>query len=689
MHRIRNLTLLAVAWGLLLSTMVGSVSVDAAVQDAEGPSTLVNPTESTTPTTSASEDISAETDAAASSSYNESSIPVWILWPLGFVELWLVGWIGVWSVALVGARRFLFEVDSSLRNVTFGRIPFGGGSPLTLAHLTLSRAFVQNPWVADEWLNRHSQAITDWLSIDSRRVDSIDRDILVRIDGQAIAIADAPTIRAIVPETPFVLALHGEGRQWNERVLNIVLGQSMHPERGGRLMSHRSIPVVLDRNCIERFQSKGKPSVDMPFWLQVVRNELCRVPGLAVSLDDELLLCLVQSRRILPIVDQWSQTPSGFQNALQTAVSSGELPCLVVIDDSDTVAEMNGVIRARSLKSPEFVAPVPTRVPASATKIGSGSTATLNVNSPLAPRTFDKHSVPLLVRSLDDSVADVRVAAAQTLGGLGTSAREAVSHLTTLLNDPVTACRQAAVNALGAIGPDAAAATESLTKATENDHRKVRAAACRTLGAIGRPDGNVLKALVAAMNDKDATVRAQAARSLGGLRIGRPDIVTALVGALSDESAEVRTRAVGAISAIPDAINESVSSLVAALADPVAEVRRDVVAALGNVSRSRGAITQILAHSLTDPDSETRSRAAASLSRFGQESRPAIPQLARLVGDSVAEVRRSAVEALDSIGVPSLESVSALEEATRDTDESVRSAAMAALERAMPVAAAA
>lgn len=684
MYRIRNLTLFAVAWGLLLSTIVGSVSVDAAVQNADGSPTVENPVGVASPSTTASEDDSVGTRISALLQ-SGMNVPVWILWPLGLVELWLVGWIGVWSIALVGARRFLFEVDSSLRNVTLGRIPFGGGSPLTLAHLTFARAFAQHPWVADEWLNRHSQAITDWLSIESQSVEPSDRDILVRIEGQAIAIADAPTVRAILPETPYVLALHGEGRKWNERVLNIVLGHSMHVEQPARLMSHRTIPVVLDRNCVDRFQLKGKPAGDMQFWLQVVRNELCRIPGLAVSLDDDLLMSLVKSRRILPIVDQWSQTPAGFQNALQTAVSSGELPCLIVLDDSDTVADMSCVIRARSLKSPEFVAHVPTRSLKSRPVLNASST----INSALTPRTFDKNAVPLLVRSLDDSVADVRVAAAQTLGGLGTSARDAVSQLTTLVNDPVTACRLAAVNALGAIGPEAAVATESLTKAVANDHRKVRAAACRTLGAIGRPDGNVLGALVAAMNDKDAAVRSQAARSLGGLRVGQPEIVTALAGALSDESAEVRIRAVSAISEIPEAINESVGAVVTAGADPVAEVRREVVAALGNVSRSRKAIVQTLMHSLSDPDAETRSNAATSLSRFGQESRPAISQLARLIGDSVSDVRRSAVEALDSIGVPSLESVSALEEATRDHDESVRSAATTALERAMPEAAAA
>lgn len=689
MHRIRNLTLLAVVWGLLLSTMTGSTSVDAAVQNADGASTVVNPAEASGPRTPVSKGNSTGTKDSKSSSDAGVNVPAWILWPLGLVELWLVGWIGVWSIALVGARRFLFDVDSSLRNVTLGRIPFGGGTPLTLAHLTFARAFAQHPWVVDEWLNRHSLAITDWLSIDSQGVEPSDRDILVRIDGQAIAIADAPTVRAILPETPYVLALHGEGRKWNERVLDIVLGQSMNVERAARLMSHRTIPVVLDRNCVERFQSKGKPAGDMPFWLQVVRNELCRIPGLAASLDDDLLMCLVKSRRILPIVDQWSRTPAGFQDALLTAVSSGELPCLVAFDEGDTVAGMNCVIRARSLKSPEFVGHAPSGVPARATNSGPGSRASSRISLPPAPRSFDKNAVPLLVRSLDDSVADVRVAAAQTLGGLGTSARESVSQLTALLNDPVTACRQAAVNALGAIGPEAAVATESLTKVVANDHRKVRAAACRTLGAIGLPDGSVLNALVAAMNDKDAAVRSQAARSLGGLRVRQPEIVTSLAEALSDESAEVRTRAVSAISAIPEAINESIGAVVAAVADPVAEVRREVVAALGNVSRSHNAIIQTLAHSLADPDAETRSRAATSLSRFGQESRPAIPQLARLIGDSVTEVRRSAVQALDSISVPTLESVSALEEATRDTDEVVRSAATAALERAMPAAAAA
>lgn len=685
MHQIRKLTLITVVCGLFLSTLVGSVSVGAAVENGEGqPALLNNAAVVGQPVPAPSGGRSLAAGNTVSFPGFGLNVPTWVLWPLGLIELWLVGWIGVWTVALCGSRRFLFDVDCSLRKFTFGRVPFSNGVPLTLAHLTLARAFAQHPWVADEWLHQHSQAITDWLAIDSRGAEPGDRDILVRIEGQAIAIADAPTVRAILPETPFVLAIHGEGRKWNDRVLNILLGLSMHAERTSRLMSHRTIPVVLDRNCVERFQAKGKATGNLPHWLQVVRNELCRIPGLAVNLDDDLLKCLVKSKRIMPLVDQWSRTPVGLQTALQAAVSAGELPCLVVFDDDDSVAEMKSVIRARSLNSHEFATRVTKDLPRPETRT---KTAAVKGSSPVEPRLFDRTAVPLLIRSLDDSVADVRLAAAQTLGGLGTAARESVRDLIALLNDPVTACRLAAINALGAIGPEAASATDSLTKAAVNDHRKVRAAACRALGAIGRADGSVLRTLVDALGDNDEAVRSQAARSLGGFGPAQPEVLSALIAALSDGSPEVRGRVVCAISAIPKAVDQSIASLVAAVADPAAEVRREVVSALGKASQSRHAIVQTLTHSLTDPNSLTRSEAAASLSRFGLESRPAIPQLARLVSDSEPEVRRSAVEALGSIGVPSLESVSALEEATRDIDESVRTAATNALERTIPVAA--
>jgi HEAT repeat protein len=683
MNRIRNLTLLAVGWGLLLSTMVCSVTLNAAVDDVSDRSM---PTE-----TVAGGDARTLPQADRSVGTSENfvggkwAIPVWALWPLGIAEVWLVGWLGVWSVALLTAPKLIFNVDTMLREVTLGRLPFSGGTRMSLSHLIFARAFAQHPRVTDEWVEGHAQAINDWLSIETQDSEVHERDLLIRVDGQAIAVADAPTMRAMLPESPFVLAMHGEGRSWHELVLGIVLRQAMHPERANRMLTHRTVPVVLDRNCVERLRAARVAKSAAPLWLQVVQHELCRIPGVAQSLDDSLLKCLVQSRRILPIVDQWSRTPLALQNALQSAVSAGDLPCLVAFDDDDSVAEMKGVIRARSLTSPQTRSSVST---STSTRSPQDRAVDRLVN-PSVPRSFDATSVPFLIRSLEDSVADIRQSAAYTLGGLGEAASGAAQELTALLNDPVTSCRQAAAVALGAIGPAAEAATASLAKAAVKDHRMVRAAACRALGAIGRPDKDAMNALVNALRDADPTVRSQAARSLGSIGVASPEAVSALKVALSDESADVRCRVVTAISAMPDALNELLTGFVAAIADPAVEVRREVATALGKTERARDAVVKTLSYSLSDPDAETRVRAAAALSRFGQASRSAVPQLSRMVRDSDANVRRNAVTALDAIGFPSLESVSAIEEATHDADDTVQSAARSALARVMKMSAAA
>ena len=677
MNRIRNLTLFAVGWGLLLSTVIFAASLDAAVDGVSGQSASAEDVVGNDSHVRSESDHSA--GSANSADGREWAVFSWALWPLGFVEFWLC----VWSLALLVAPKLILDADASLRRVKVGRLPFSGGARVTLSHLTFVRAFAQHSRVMDEWVNSHAQAINDWLSIENRDSTAKEQELLIRVDGQALSVADAPTVRAMLPETPFLLALHGQGRRWGEQVLSIVFRQAMHPDRANRMLIHRTIPIVLDRNCVERLQASkvADSAPGTPLWLRVVRHELCRVPGVASSLDNSLLKCLVQSRRILPVADQWSRTPKAFQNALQMAVSTAELPCLVVLDDDDSVAEMNGVVRARSLDTPQIqssIADKKSQNPDHAAR-----------TTPVAPRGFDAGSVPMLIRSLTDPVAEVRQAAAHALGGLGAAASSASQELTGLLSDSVTSCRQAAADALGAIGPAAAGATAVLAGIATKDHRMVRAAACRALGAIGRPDKGAMSALVDALQDGDSSVRSQAARSLGSIGAADPEVTSALKAALDDDFADVRRRVVAAISGIPAALHELLTKLMAAVADPAVEVRREVVMALGRTEHAREMVVKTLTCSLSDPDAQTRSRAAESLSNFGLDSRAAVPQLARLVHDSVVEVRRNAVVALNSIGVRNLESVSAIEEATRDTDEVVRFAARSALERLIPTSAAA
>jgi HEAT repeat protein len=121
-----------------------------------------------------------------------------------------------------------------------------------------------------------------------------------------------------------------------------------------------------------------------------------------------------------------------------------------------------------------------------------------------------------LVEALGNADADVRRAAARSLGQIGPAALPA---LTKALDDPRDEVRRLAAEGLGWMGP---AAVEPLTAALKNQSAAARRAAARALGRLG-PAAKAAEAdLVRAVNDPQAEVRAAAAAALVHIRADEP-----------------------------------------------------------------------------------------------------------------------------------------------------------------------
>jgi HEAT repeat protein len=170
-----------------------------------------------------------------------------------------------------------------------------------------------------------------------------------------------------------------------------------------------------------------------------------------------------------------------------------------------------------------------------------------------------------LLEALDDSERDVRAAAARSLGRLGVLAaveplvaalaqvsvprvvaaqalvaigEAAAPRLAALLDADDADIRRAALDVLGLIGSaaDSAHAAASLSDGSA----EVRAAAARALGRLGGRAGS--EELQRALGDRVAFVRAQAANALA--RVGDRSAAPALVGlARTDEYAPARAAA--------------------------------------------------------------------------------------------------------------------------------------------------
>jgi HEAT repeat protein len=129
--------------------------------------------------------------------------------------------------------------------------------------------------------------------------------------------------------------------------------------------------------------------------------------------------------------------------------------------------------------------------------------------------------VPRLLGALHDENADVRLLAAEHLGGRGPQSAERTRGLIDVLKDPHAGVRREAAEALSSIGADAVPA---LCEALADPDPRVRAGAALALSDVAEPKGGrertreelstvtpLLKKLV---DDGDAEVRKNAAAAL-------------------------------------------------------------------------------------------------------------------------------------------------------------------------------
>ena len=200
----------------------------------------------------------------------------------------------------------------------------------------------------------------------------------------------------------------------------------------------------------------------------------------------------------------------------------------------------------------------------------------------------DLAELPLL-QALHDGDADVRLAAARSLGRL--RARPAATQLLhSLIRREVP--RAVATGALLSIG---AAALPGIRQLLAHAHPRARADAVELLGLLGNPADSVL--LQERLADDTAAVRSRACHALR--RLGAHDAKHAVESALADPEAEVRAAAAEALGHLGD--RDSTAVLIHVAQSDVADVARVAAESLvqiapalaGRVAASRNASPQI------------------------------------------------------------------------------------------------
>jgi HEAT repeat protein len=197
-------------------------------------------------------------------------------------------------------------------------------------------------------------------------------------------------------------------------------------------------------------------------------------------------------------------------------------------------------------------------------------------------------SISAVLKVLQDEDANLRMAAAEVLGEIG-SLQVIPALAQALLHDENAGVRKAAAKALGKIGDTRA--VPDLLQALRNEEGDARAIAAKALGLIGDPQAVFALAQVL-LHDENTGVRKAAADALGN--IGDSQATPALVKALQDEDASLRMTVAAALAKIGDP--QAMPVLIQALQDDVEEIRVAAAYVLGvsGISQAVSAMFQAL-----------------------------------------------------------------------------------------------
>jgi HEAT repeat protein len=324
----------------------------------------------------------------------------------------------------------------------------------------------------------------------------------------------------------------------------------------------------------------------------------------------------------------------------------------------------------------------------------------------------DNRGISLLVETLNDEDAGVRLAAGTALNELGwrpsTDAQQAV-HAVALqqfevaaklgevalqplllpLKDRATNLRMVALETLASIGgPQSIKPIIAMLK-DENSH--VRAVAVQALSCLD--DQQALEPLAKMVRDNSWEVRSVLLDALENF--SAPRCVDVCAGFLKDEAPELRVRAIELLSRKND--SRAITSIIAALVDEnglvreAAETNLKILDANWEKTEYAKGATSSLLPALKHKDDSIREKAADTLRLIGQtramnsylaaemgtKSNTAVPVLANALKIFNRDLRQAAAEALGRTGDHA--AVEPLVEALTDEDQWVREAALYSL----------
>ncbi|MCC3507422.1 MULTISPECIES: HEAT repeat domain-containing protein, partial [unclassified Microcoleus] len=236
----------------------------------------------------------------------------------------------LWLAILRLRPLWLLRINNALKPYEFKLPETLGGAPVRTRDLTFFSFFLYRPRVLDAWVSAHIKTVREQFSTNETvksRATYI--PVAFELDDKKVPELRGEDLQSIFTKKRFCLLIWGEGGIGKTSIACQIADRAMAADKSKRLCKHLMIPILIEQLGSESLAAKH------PF-LEAISGQLKSISNHPTPIAQELLQHLLQQRRILVIVDHFSEMAETTQKEINPNSPDFPVNALVVTSRLDS-----------------------------------------------------------------------------------------------------------------------------------------------------------------------------------------------------------------------------------------------------------------------------------------------------------------------------------------------------------------
>ncbi|CBN54011.1 MULTISPECIES: HEAT repeat domain-containing protein [Kamptonema] len=244
--------------------------------------------------------------------------------------IYLIFFPSLWSAILRLRPLWILQINDALKSYDFKLPETWGGAPIRIRDLTFIRFFIYHPRVLDAWVSTHIETVREQFTTqETVEIRATYIPVSFELDDKKVTEIRCQELQSTFTKNRIRLLIWGEGGIGKTSIACQIADWAMEPDQNKRLTKHLMIPILMEEELKNVNEDKDS-------FLTAINGQLKSIADLPKPADEDLLKQLLQQRRLLVIVDHFSEMSEATQKAILPNSPDFPVNALVVTSRLDS-----------------------------------------------------------------------------------------------------------------------------------------------------------------------------------------------------------------------------------------------------------------------------------------------------------------------------------------------------------------